>query len=302
MLDGTLRGLSRLAQLHPDAWRVRRQLTRIGDIPYLDSGSPAHTLDVHRPQRLAGLVPAVLYVHGGGFRILSKETHWMMAQTFAQRGYVVFNINYRLAPRHPFPTPLADVCCAALWVARNAQRFGGDPTRLIVAGESAGANLVSALALCSVFRRPEPWARAVFEAGITPRAVLAACGILQVSNPGRFEQRKKLSRLVNNRIHLVSRCYLNGASPQSAQLADPLCLLESEEPSELTLPPFFLPCGTKTRFSTTRAGCRAPSPNAAAAPTRRSTREASTLFMRCCGMIWRASCGAISSRSSTTSG
>ncbi|MCA9523186.1 MAG: alpha/beta hydrolase [Myxococcales bacterium] len=245
LLDGTLRGLSRLIQLHPEAWRVRRGLTRIDDIPYLDSGSGAHTLDIYRPKRLAGLVPVVLYVHGGGFRILSKETHWMMAQAFASRGYLVCNINYRLAPRHPFPTPLADVCCAALWVKRNVHRFGGDATRLILAGESAGANLVSALAFCHSFRRPEPWARALFEADIAPRAVLAACGILQVSDPGRFERRKTLPRIVNSRIHLVSNSYLKGVGTPTPLLADPLRLAESDAPTDRELPPFFLPCGTK---------------------------------------------------------
>ena len=43
--------------------------------------------------------------HGGGFSMLSKDTHWLMAMMFARRGYVVFNVNYRLAPQWPYPPP-----------------------------------------------------------------------------------------------------------------------------------------------------------------------------------------------------
>ena len=50
----------------------------------------------------------MLYVHGGGFRILSKDTHWIMGLAFARRGFLVFNIGYRLAPKHPFPAAIAD--------------------------------------------------------------------------------------------------------------------------------------------------------------------------------------------------
>ena len=47
--------------------------------------------------------PIVFYVHGGGFRILSKDTHWVMGLAFARRGFVVFNMSYRLAPQAPLP-------------------------------------------------------------------------------------------------------------------------------------------------------------------------------------------------------
>ncbi|HRI71997.1 MAG TPA: alpha/beta hydrolase, partial [Polyangium sp.] len=72
------------------------------DVPYLNSANPAHRLDVYQP-RDARRPPAVMYVHGGAFSTLSKDTHRVMALNFAARGYVVFNINYRLAPQHRFP-------------------------------------------------------------------------------------------------------------------------------------------------------------------------------------------------------
>ena len=132
----------------------------IRDVAYDDSGLAEHRLDIYRPRGLArgelDRVPVVLYVHGGGFRILSKDTHWVMGLAFARRGYLVFNVSYRLAPRHRFPAAVQDVAAALEWVRQNAARYGGDLDRLAFAGESAGANLVTSLALMSSYRRTEP--------------------------------------------------------------------------------------------------------------------------------------------------
>src|ERR1700679_606848 len=100
----------------PSARPERHGIERLPDVPYLDTARAHHTLDVYRPVQRAGPLPVMLYVHRGGFRILSKDTHWLMAIAFARRGYVVFNINYRLAPEHPFPAAAEDACAALLWV------------------------------------------------------------------------------------------------------------------------------------------------------------------------------------------
>src|SRR5215468_3738307 len=103
-VDNAFRGLSRLGQLHPLADPASHGVDVIRDVAYRPTGRRAHRLDVylprdrHRRRRGEGPLPVVLYIHGGGFRILSKETHWMMGLAFARRGYLVFNINYRLAP------------------------------------------------------------------------------------------------------------------------------------------------------------------------------------------------------------
>jgi len=245
LVDGFFRGASRLGSMHPAARPARHGVEVLRDIPY-DPAHPARRLDVWRPRDRPAdaLLPAVLYVHGGGFRILSKDTHWIMALAFARRGYVVFNIDYRLAPAHPFPAALEDAAAAYAWVAASAQRFGGDPQKLILAGESAGANLATALAAAACFRRDEPHARAVFDAGVVPRAVLPACGIHQVSDPGRFHRRKPhLSRFLLDRLEEVSHAYV-GRSPGDVGLADPLLIFEGDAPADRPLPPFFLTCGT----------------------------------------------------------
>jgi acetyl esterase len=249
VIDNAFRSLSRFAQLHPQSRPARHGVEVLRDIPYHDTGRDEHLLDIYRPASGDGPWPVVFYVHGGGFRILSKDTHWIMCLAFARRGFLVVSINYRLAPRHPYPAAIEDASTALVWVAENIARYGGDPTRLVLAGESAGANLVTSLAIASSYRRPEPCARAVFDSGVRPIACLPACGILQVSDSERFARRKRLPAFVRDRIFEVTHGYLGQDAQRTGDadldLADPLIVLERGLPPERPLPPFFAVVGTK---------------------------------------------------------
>jgi acetyl esterase len=245
VVEGFFRGLSAAGRMHPKARPSAHGLERLNDIPYLDTGMKEHLLDVYRPQHRNGPLPAVLYVHGGGFRILSKETHWLMGLMFARRDMVVFSINYRLAPKYPFPAAHQDVFKAYQWVVENAHEYGADPSRLVFAGESAGANLVTSLALALSVDRPEPWAEEVFAKNVQPHAVLPACGLFQVSEPERFRPEAP-SRIIFDRILEVSHGYLPDELPlEERLLADPLLWFERGEAPARPLPPFFLPVGLK---------------------------------------------------------
>jgi acetyl esterase len=231
------------------AFLTRNHIEILKDIPYLGSGDRAHLLDVYRPRGASAddRLPAVLYVHGGGFEVCSKETHWMMASAFARAGHVVFSINYRLAPEHPFPAALKDVCAAYLWLLDNAERFGANGQEIVLAGESAGGNLVTSLALCACSERPESWARAVFRRNRVPSAVAAACGFFDVSNPRRFRELADRSwPLTKQAIRQIARAYLPRRALLEGEydLADPLRLLESSEVMARPLPPFLICCGT----------------------------------------------------------
>jgi acetyl esterase len=245
VIQGFFRGASRLGSLHPRANPDRHGIEVVRDVAYLPTGKGEHRLDIWRPKDRTGPLPALLYVHGGGFTILSKETHWPMALSFARRGFCVFNINYRLAPQHRYPAALADVCAAYVWLAKHAHEWGADLSQLVVAGESAGANLVTALTVAACFERAEPDARAVFATGLVPRVTLPACGILQVTDIGRIRQRKpKVNTFVNDRLHEVALSYLDDPPHAGVDLADPLLVLESEQPPARPLPPFFAGVGT----------------------------------------------------------
>jgi len=175
-----------------------------------------------------------------------------MGLVFARFGYLVVNISYRLAPEHPYPAAIVDTCDAYRWLDRNLTALGGDRERVAVAGESAGGNLVTALALASVSRRDEPWARAVFDTALVPRAVLPFCAMLEVSRPGRFAQRRRLPRWIDAMIHDASRSYLHGRHTEPDRghaLADPLRLIEDAArlgtAFDRPLPAFFAPVGTR---------------------------------------------------------
>lgn len=236
-------GLSSAGRLHPASRPSAHNVEVIRDVPYAATTDARHRLDVYRPIGTPGPLPVVLYIHGGGFRLLSKETHWLMGLVFARAGYVVCNMSYRLAPRHPFPAALEDAVSALSWVAKHVDDYGGDARRLVLAGESAGANLVSALTITTCYERTEPFAQRAFGLGLVPQALVLGCGILQVSDPDRFARRRKLPRLVHQVISDVSTGYLGNA--RDAELADPLVILEQAKQPDRPLPPTFAFVGTK---------------------------------------------------------
>ena len=243
-----LRSAASAARLHPLARPDRHNVEVIRDVPYMDDGLVDHRLDIYRPVGRTAPCPVVFYVHGGGFSLLSKDTHWVMALVWARYGYLVFNISYRLAPRHPYPAAIRDTLEAWEWVVANAARYGGDLDRIVVAGESAGANLVAGLSIATSYRRSEPWAERVFDLGVAPRVAVPACGIFQVSDPGRFARRRRLPRVVSAAIEDIAEMYLRGSDPEEEgllDLADPLLVLERGIVPERPLPAFFLPVGTR---------------------------------------------------------
>ncbi|MHB8874158.1 MAG: alpha/beta hydrolase [Myxococcaceae bacterium] len=248
LTDSFFLGASRAAQLLPLAHPRLHDVEVEEDLPYREGGRKEHLLDLYRPKTRTGKLPVVLYLHGGGFRKLSRKTHWLFSLLFARRGYLVLNAEYRLAPRHPYPAAIDDACAAYCYAVREATRLGGDPTRVVLAGESAGANLVTSVALAASYRRPEPFAREVFDLGVRPAAVLPACGLFQVSDVERYSRRFRLSRFTRDRLAEVADAYLHGARVarhRGLDLADPLVALERGETPERPLPPFFVPCGTR---------------------------------------------------------
>ncbi len=242
-------GLAAAGRLLPASRPERHNVEVVRDIPYVDGGAREHVLDVYRPIGGGGPRPVVLYIHGGGFRLLSKDTHYVMALAFARRGYVVCNISYRLAPRHRFPAGVMDAAAAYRWVIEHAHEFGGDPSRIVLAGESAGANLATVLAIASCWERPEPWAREIFALGRVPAAVVAACGLLEVRDPDRFRRGPRpMPLFFHDHIAHIADSYLGidaRDDDPTLDLADPLRVLEVAGPPSRPLPPFFAPVGTR---------------------------------------------------------
>jgi len=100
-----------------------------------------------------GPSPTVAFFHGGGFVLGDVDTHDNLCRLLCDRAEaVVVSVDYRLAPEHPWPAALKDCYAGTQWAARNAADFGGDPDRLVVAGDSAGGNLAATVSLMAEAR------------------------------------------------------------------------------------------------------------------------------------------------------
>lgn len=94
--------------------------------------------------------PLIIYFHGGGWVIGDLDTHTPFCQVLHQRsGCNVIAVDYRLAPEHPFPAGPDDCLAATRWIAQHSGDFGSNNHRIVLAGDSAGANLASATCLAA---------------------------------------------------------------------------------------------------------------------------------------------------------
>lgn len=92
--------------------------------------------------------PLTVYFHGGGWVVGTLDTHDATCRALvAASGSALLSVGYRLAPEHPFPTPLNDCAAAVRYAAQHGADWGVDASRLAVAGDSAGGNLAAAVAL-----------------------------------------------------------------------------------------------------------------------------------------------------------
>lgn len=113
------------------------------DIVYADDEQNELLADIYTPLN-DQLSPAVILVHGGGWKSRSKEDMDFIAESLAEHGFVVMNINYRLAPEFKHPAPALDLKSAHQFLIQNAQSFNFDSTRPIgLWGYSSGGHTVS---------------------------------------------------------------------------------------------------------------------------------------------------------------
>ena len=111
-------------------------------------GSEGTLVRIYTPAGGAPPYPVIVYFHGGGWVIANLNVYDPSARTLANAaGAIVVSVAYRQAPEHPFPAAVDDAYTAYSWVLANAERFGGDPNRVAVAGESAGGNLAAVTSL-----------------------------------------------------------------------------------------------------------------------------------------------------------
>lgn len=106
-------------------------------------------LRIYRPSEAVGL-PVVIYYHGGGFVLYGLDSHDQVCRRICHmNNCVVVAVEYRLAPEHTYPAAHEDAYTALNWVRGFVAEYGGNPDKIVVAGDSAGGNLAACMAhLC----------------------------------------------------------------------------------------------------------------------------------------------------------
>lgn len=121
---------------------VPDDLTYIADLPYEGADGTSLAADVYRPtDTAADPLPIAVFIHGGGFFVGSRKSNRAYAELLAKQGYVVFIPEYRLIDEADGPHAIADVCAGLTYLTNHATEIGGDLTRVLMIGESAGAYL-----------------------------------------------------------------------------------------------------------------------------------------------------------------
>jgi acetyl esterase/lipase len=138
----TLGQLARPFRLHQPDVEVLR------NIAYAEGGRRAK-LDIYRPRGVdLSDAPVLVQIHGGGWTIGTKEEQGLILMNLlASRGWVCVSVNYRLAPKYPWPTQIVDVKRALGWVHEHIAEYGGDPSYVAITGGSAGGHLSALAAL-----------------------------------------------------------------------------------------------------------------------------------------------------------
>jgi acetyl esterase/lipase len=168
--------------------------------------------------------PGVVFFHGGGFVFCDIESHDGFCRAMSREtGAVVVSVDYRRAPEHPAPAAAEDAVAAFVWVIDHARDLGIDPSRVAIAGDSAGGNLAAVAALiCRDRKLPAPAAQALWYPVLDP-----ACATDSYA--------RRATGFVNTRAAMqwYWQCYLG---EQTASAAGPV-VAPARAASHADLPP-----------------------------------------------------------------
>jgi acetyl esterase/lipase len=155
-------------------------------VPVPTPGAPTAYLDIYTPDAAGGQPrPVILWVHGGGFISSSPATVADYTILLAHAGYTVASLDYSLAPGARYPIPVRQGNAALRYLRAHAGRFGGDPARIVLGGDSAGAQIASQLA--AVQTDPGLARSAGLTAALPPgalRGVVLFCGLYDLRTVG----------------------------------------------------------------------------------------------------------------------
>lgn len=140
-----------------DAKRMKKEkypngIKEFRDIAYIEDGSMYHLLDIYVPEHAGVSLPVMIDVHGGGWMYGTKEINKCYCHHLAKEGFIVVNINYRLAGKVLFKDQIKDIFAAFKWISENMGSFPADMNNVFLTGDSAGGHFVS---LCAALTKSE---------------------------------------------------------------------------------------------------------------------------------------------------
>lgn len=148
-------------------------------------------LDVYHQKDVSKPMPVIVNIHGGGWVYGNKEIYQFYCMNLAQRGFVVVNFNYRLAPEVNYPAPLEDINAVMTFIKENADTYYMDTDNVFVVGDSAGGQLASQY--LTIYTNPEYAKFFDFE---VPDIKIRAAGL----NCGVYDVKKTMEQDLNERI------------------------------------------------------------------------------------------------------
>ena len=148
------------------------------DIPY--GALPRQKLDIYRPVSAetgvsSGQKPVVIFFYGGSWKNGERSQYRFIGEALTRRGFLVVVPDYRLYPDVRFPAFVEDAAKSVRWTRDNITEFGGDPSRIFIAGHSAGAHIASLLAVDPSYLKAEGLGRDTL------------CGVIGLAGPYAFD-------------------------------------------------------------------------------------------------------------------
>ncbi|MGH7820837.1 MAG: alpha/beta hydrolase fold domain-containing protein, partial [Candidatus Binatia bacterium] len=206
---------------HPDVERSR-------DILFHRARGVNLRLDVYRHRSHPQGCPVLLEVHGGGWILGSKNEQGIpLMLRMAAQGWVCVSADYRLSPHATFPEHLIDVKKAIRWIREHVGEYGGDPTLIVVAGQSAGGHLATLAALTA--NQPE-YQPGFEQADTRLQGCVSFYGVYDFTNRHGLWAHEDLARLLEQKVMKASM----EEAPELYEKASPMSQISPDDP------PFFV--------------------------------------------------------------
>lgn len=201
-------------------------LTEKLDVTYARYGDRTLEMDIFRPKESWGTLPAIVCIHGGGWKSGSRINHHKVAQALAARGFVTASISYRLSGEAQFPAQIEDCKAAVRFLRANCKAYGIDPDHIGAIGHSAGGHLAALLATSAGVRELE---------GTGGNADFSSAIQAVVPMGGQTDLQSQRTREISGEEDrgAIWRQFLGGSlddKPGTYRLASPLFHLDKTDP------------------------------------------------------------------------